>query len=218
MTLPERDNRRARAYAGDSDHDAVVGTLAVGYLGRRSMLVAQDPGDADGTSLDAPVIGVRYWFTPLLGLDAGLGMAINGNGLTTPAGDQPAADTSAFILHGGVPLALAVSEHFVFEVIPEMNIGFSSWGNDATGPAELSGSGFHLDLGARAGAEIHFGFIGLPKLALQGTVGLLFALDNTKFEDAAGASVKRSYTSFGTTVNDSPWNIFMSNVAALYYF
>jgi hypothetical protein len=217
MTLPEQ-NRRARAYAGDSDHDAVVGTLAVGYLGRRSMLIAEDPASPTGTAIDAPVIGVRYWFTPLLGLDVGLGMAINGTGLTTPAGDQPAADTSAFILHGGVPLALAASQHFVFEIIPEMNIGFSSWGNDAPGPAKLTASGFHLDIGARAGAEIHFGFIGLPKLSLQGTIGLVFATDSTSFEDATGATVKRSYTTFGTTVHDSPWNIFTSNVAALYYF
>jgi hypothetical protein len=216
MTLPEQ-NRRARAYAGDSDHDAVVGTLAVGYLGRRTMRVATGAGD-DTSTVEAPVIGVRYWFTPLLGLDVGLGMGINGTGLTTPAGDQPAADTSAFLLHGGVPLALAASQHFVFEVIPEMNVGFSNWGNDAPGPAELSASGFHLDIGARAGAEVHFGFIGLPKLSLQGTVGLVFATDSTSVEDATGATVKRSYTTFGTTVQDAPWNIFTSNVAALYYF
>ena len=218
MTLPEQ-NRRARAYAGDTDHDAVVGTLAIGYLGRRSMLVANSPGT--DVELNAPVIGVRYWFSPLLGLDAGLGMAVASNSTSaTPGGDGPGSSSSAFILHGGVPLALAASQHFAFEVIPEMNLGFGSTSFDGlAGAPGTSGSGFHIDLGARAGAEIHFGFIGLPKLALQATVGLAFAVDSRKFEnDADGTSTTRSTTSFATSVQDSPWNIFTSNVGALYYF
>lgn len=217
MTLPERGGR-ARAYAGDSDHEAVVGTLAIGYLGRRGLLVSESAGGT--TEYLAPVIGVRYWFSPLLGLDAGLGMNINGESSeVTPGGELPGTSRSAFLLHGGVPLALAYSEHFVFQVVPEMNLGFGSYSVDDTpaGPGD-SGSGFHLDLGARAGAEIHFGFIGLPKLSLQGTVGLAFATDSVKFEDGGGATTKTSFTSFATSVQDNPWNIFTSNVAALYYF
>jgi hypothetical protein len=33
-----------------------------------------------------------------------------------------------------------------------------------------------------------------------------------------GADTKASSWSLGTTVGDNPWNIFTSNVAALYYF
>jgi hypothetical protein len=33
-----------------------------------------------------------------------------------------------------------------------------------------------------------------------------------------GASASLSEVAFGTSVQDNPWNIFTSNVAALYYF
>ncbi|HEX4339386.1 MAG TPA: hypothetical protein VH062_25945 [Polyangiaceae bacterium] len=229
MTLPREERRyddpppRARVAPGNSEHDQFIGTLAIGYLGRRDMVVGCN-GGAESTqpggagcgggrqTLNAPVIGIRYWITDLIGIDAGLGMAINSlsgnNGNNRPS-------STAFILHGGVPLALASAGHFTFEVIPEMNLGFSSWSMDGNG----SGSGFHFDIGARAGAEIHFGFIGIPQLSLQGTVGLALAFDSSKGNPAGGgASNSLSEVAFATSVQDNPWNIFTSNVAALYYF
>jgi hypothetical protein len=86
------------------------------------------------------------------------------------------------------------------------------------GADSVSGSGFHLDIGARAGAEIHFGFIDIPQLSLQGSVGAAFAIDSVGFEDVAGEEYDASFTSIGTTLQDNPWNIFTSNVAAIYYF
>jgi hypothetical protein len=213
--------------AGNSEHDQFVGTLAIGYLGRRDMVVGCAPGTeptqpgvgacaANGggngrQTINAPVIGIRYWITDLIGIDAGLGMAINSlsanNGNNRP-------NSTAFIIHGGVPLALTSAGHFTFEIIPEMNLGFSSWSETGAG----SGSGFHFDIGARAGAEIHFGFIGIPQLSLQGTVGLALAFDNSKSEPPGGPNGSLSEVTFGTSVQDNPWNIFTSNVAALYYF
>ena len=54
-------------------------------------------------------------------------------------------------------------------------------------------------------------------------MGVLFAFDNasTDIDDAVPAtpaSVSGSRTAFQTTVESNPWNIFTSNVAALYYF
>ncbi|HVW25176.1 MAG TPA: hypothetical protein VHC69_07370 [Polyangiaceae bacterium] len=225
MTLPQQQRAAdppppaARVVPGNSEHDQFVGTLAIGYLGRRDMAVGCTTG-AEGTqgaactgtqTINAPVIGVRYWISDLLGIDAGLGMAINSlsanNGVERPS-------TTAFIIHGGVPLALTSAGHFTFELIPEMNVGFSSWSQTGNG----SGSGFHFDIGARAGAEIHFGFIGIPQLSLQGTIGLALAFDNTKNTPAGGMSTSLSSVTFATSVQDNPWNIFTSNVAALYYF
>ena len=227
MTLPREERRedpppapaRARVVPGNSDHDQFVGTLAIGYLGRRDMVAGcngatTQPGDtcADGRqTVAAPVIGVRYWITDLIGIDGGLGLAINslsGNNVA------PRPHSTAFLLHGGVPLALASAGHFTFEVVPEMNIGFSSWSQNGVG----DGSGFHFDIGARAGAEIHFGFIGIPQLSLQGTIGLALAFDTSKVTPTGGASQSQSDVVFATSVQDSPWNIFTSNVAALYYF
>jgi hypothetical protein len=83
---------------------------------------------------------------------------------------------------------------------------------------KVDNTGLHFDVGGRAGAELHFGFIGVPQLSLQGGIGLLLAIDNTKSAQGSIGQSTRSRGSISTTVNDNPWNIFISNVAALYYF
>lgn len=224
MTLPAAApaaaGAPAQAVAGDSEHDQVIGTLGIGYLGRRSINVGVSPTTVQ--AVDAPIIGVRYWVDQMIGIDAGIGLGIRSFGGSTNGADQPGPGTTAFLIHGGVPLALANSGHFSFQVIPELNVGFGGFSQDIPNTGGTSGSGFHLDIGARAGAEIHFGFIGLPKLSLQGTVGLAFTTESTKFEDKTNPNavntVKRNGIEFATSVQDNPWNIFTSNVAALYYF
>jgi hypothetical protein len=126
------------------------------------------------------------------------------------------------LLHVGVPLSLASYDHFSFQVVPEANVGLGS-GSADTDAADTSFNGFQLDVGARAGAEIQFGFMGIPQLSLQGSVGVLFGLQSLKTEvDPAGGggstTVTQNRTVLSTTVGDNPWNIFTSNVAALYYF
>jgi len=195
---------------GGTDHARVVGHLGVGYLGRSDIQVGNGGG---GATLQAPVIGVRYWMNPRLGLDLGLGLAIQGG--STQAGGTTTDSPSlwALVLHGGVPLALATGQHYTFEIIPEANIGFGGGSNDAN-----SYRGFLLDLGARAGAEIQFGFIGLPELALQGSVGLLFSTTSASTTPDGGAKSSTSSTSLRTTVYSSPWGIFTNSITALYYF
>jgi hypothetical protein len=243
MTLPGATPAAAPAPAaqaapGDSDHDQMVGTLAIGLLGSRTMAVGCDPAGCPGgvtgpsgqpvpsnaQNLSTPVVGIRYWMNGLLGIDAGLGLLIAGQGQKTTAGTgaaqvtNPQPSTFGLLLHGGVPLALKSTGHFTFELIPEMNIGFSSWSVNGGG-IDLTGSGFHFDLGGRAGAEIHFGFIGIPQLSLLGTIGVLFSTDALSNENkTSGAKTSSTLTSFGTTVQNSPWDIFTSNVAAFYYF
>lgn len=215
----------AAATAGDSDHDQMAGRLAVGFLGRNTVPIAAAGGGVN--DIAAPVIGVRYWLDPALGIDVGLGFSNSGGSTEVKTGAQTTTtdlpSVTAFLIHGGVPLSLASAKHFSFQVVPELNVGFASSTDKAT-PArqyDIDYSGFMLDVGARAGAEIHFGFIGVPQLSLQGSVGLLFRTQNTKETDkipAGEASTSISGTSISTTVGDNPWNIFTSNVAALYYF
>jgi hypothetical protein len=72
-------------------------------------------------------------------------------------------------------------------------------------------------VGARAGLELFFGFIGIPELALSATVGAQFEyLRNAQSAD--GTNTSDTTYSLTTTVQNSPWDIFVGNVAARYYF
>ncbi len=210
--------------AGNSDHMNVVGHLGIGYLGRRTMFIA-DPTSGTGapTDVNAPVLGVRYWLDPMLGIDAGLGLSFTGGSQTLPGGGSvDKVGSTVFILHGGVPLSLASAEHFSFQIVPELNLGFASATEQLDGAPDNELSGFHLDLGARAGAEVQFGFIDIPQLSLQAGVGLSFAMDRVSASNPGGTDpaqkAKDSTNTFGTTLDGNPWDIFTGNIAALYYF
>jgi hypothetical protein len=204
---------------GGNDHDLMVGHFGVGYMGLRSIGINVTGGGAV-TTVDAPVIGARYWLDPMIGIDAGLGLNFTGRSIANnPGGTTDLQGYSVFILHGGVPLALAGSKHFSFQVVPELNLGFSS-STVAGGPADVDLNGFHFDLGARAGTEIQFGFIGIPELSLQAGIGLAFSYDRIKATTKTTPETSAAYhqTALGTSVGDNPWNIFTGNIAALYYF
>lgn len=207
---------QAAAVAGNSDHDSVVGRLAVGYLGRTSVNIV-NPMGLDPTVIPAPVIGVRYWLSDMIGIDAGIGLGLTSSSTEAGGTDTDGPGWHAFLIHGGVPISLASAGHFSFQIVPELNVGFA--GASFTPPMgmEVSSSGFHLDVGARAGAEIHFGFMNIPQLSLQGGVGLRFNMDSQS-QEVAGAEASSSQTSLSTTVNGDPWDIFTSNISALYYF
>lgn len=213
-----------KAPAGDSDHDAMVGHLAVGYMGFTNVPYGYlaDLGNAYPNSqiARAPVVGVRYWFNSGLGLDVGLGFTTTFGSNSTPAANGATTSTdanapTAFVLHGGLPIAFASAKHYTFELIPEVNFGYAQ---QAITNGDMSG--MHFDVGARVGTEIHFGFMGIPQLALQASVGLKIDVNQTKDELTVGGVTTKatsSRTVVGTTVYDNPWNIFLGNVSALYY-
>lgn len=219
-----------------TDHDKFVGHIAVGYFGISQIPYANGLPGAGGTlaagNVSAPVVGVRYWMTPKLGLDVGAGLSLStfSNSYTpapNPAPQNPPT-IFAFALHGGVPIALATSKHFTFEVIPEVTFGYASTSINEPNPApNVSLHGLRLDVGGRIGGEINFGFMGLPQLALQGTVGLSVRYQNVGASQDSftnmGANVPAQSASsgaftLGTTVGNDPWAIFTDNISALYYF
>jgi hypothetical protein len=240
----------AVATPGGSDHDQMAGRLAVGYFGiteagagaaipaAAAPVFNSSPYSFTGA---APVIGVRYWLDSMIGIDVGIGLGLLGGSASAevpPAAEQTVDRDSftAFTLHAGVPLSLAASQHFSWQVIPEINFGLASVGQDPNGPddsscpdmvgtaceGDLSHSGLHFDIGARAGAEIHFGFMGVPQLSLQGTVGLAFAIDKGSTTDSQGPAGDREFghsrTSLQTSAGTNPWAIFTNGIAAFYYF
>lgn len=202
----------ASTVTGPTDHAAVVGKWGIGYLGFRTMAL----GGAG--AVDAPVIGVRYWMDADMGLDVGLGISLaTGSTSVDPGGmDTDNPEPFVAIVHGGLPLALAHSRHFTFEITPELNLGYAA--NTIEGPMDdTKQRGLHVDLGARAGAEIQFGFLDMPELALQAGVGVGLAIDNTSTEQG-DAKTSTSRTSFTTSSGENPWQIFSTNLAAIYYF
>lgn len=257
--------------SGGTDHDRFVGSFAVGYLGVRSVPMAVNPTvsenggvimmDAEAGAVDAPVIGVRYWFDQGMGVDFGLGLRKSSGKAKWTMHERNATDPNAapseftfeadavsqtgILVHAGLPIALNTDKHYVFELVPEANIGFSSGTvkdqamrlpSATTDPVvrdDIKLSGFRLDIGARVGSEVHFGFIGVPNLALQASVGVFFSMQKIKADGGARppadptvttadaqpkTTFEASSTDISTTIHDSPWGIFENSVSALYYF
>jgi hypothetical protein len=119
-----------------------------------------------------------------------------------------------------VPIVLGGSQHFSVQVTPELEVGFGS-GSIKPPPGSMAPttdlSGFLLQAGARAGAELYFGFIGVPQLSLDASVGLFLRSTSAK-TSAGNASTKNSELLISTSAINNPWDIFRSNVAARYYF
>jgi hypothetical protein len=215
-----------------------VGRLGVTYFDIASLPIAAsvaDPGNGmpaapaptaiAGNTLAAPIVGVRYWLRRNIGIDFGLGLGFGGGSQESVAGSTDTTvdkvSTTGFAVHGGVPIALAHGRHYTFLVIPEFTLGFTSAtykpiGGVVAGP-EQDLSGFLFDAGARAGAEIHFGFIGVPQLALQATLGLSFRRTVYKWSSGSN-SASDGTNSFGTNVDADPWAIFKDAISATYYF
>jgi hypothetical protein len=201
-------------FAG-SDHAQFIGRFGVGLFGVLSVPVGGGGADGDNT-VSTPTLGGRYWLQERMGIEAGLGFGYESsgsetsNGTTTVETDGPSVFGIA--LHGGVPFVFAAAGHFAFQVIPELNLGFATGGQ-----GDVDVSGFLLELGARAGAEIHFGFIDIPQLALQATIGL-----HLRYESRSQSEGDNEFSSsafrFGTTLQGEPWDIFQGNIAAIYYF
>ena len=74
-----------------------------------------------------------------------------------------------------------------------------------------------IEGGVRAGAEVFFGFIGIPQLSLEGSVGV-FLSSSTGKVSSGGASTRFSSFVLSTSSVAQPWDIFRKDIAARYYF
>ncbi len=181
-----------------------------------------EPRLTEEADLSAPTIGLRYWMNKTFGLEAGLGLGISGASLErstateTVTTDLPS--TTAFTFHVGVPIALLYSGHFVFEVVPIVNGGLSTGTiyGDAAALGNWDTSTFLLQAGARVGAEIHFGFLGVEQLALQASLGFRLSYISASAE-TEGYAENSSRLSLGTTAGSDPWDLFTENLSAIYY-
>lgn len=222
-----------------TDHQAVAGHAGFGFLGMSDLPlpVAAPSGTKDRPALSpndrlslrvvsAPVLGVRYWWNQCVGLDAGLGLYYSAGSTTAELGDETSdldkQTIFAMLLHAGVPLRLADTRHMVVLLIPEVTFGTArsdvSAVFDDNAPPDAELRGYRLDVGARAGAEIHFGFMGLPSLALEAGIGF-YVSSQWASATVANQSLSDISTSISTTSLNAPWDFFrVGSVAARYYF
>ncbi len=215
-----------RAAQTATDHAGVVGHWAITWFAPVSFAIVPPTMDGNKVTAAAPAevrpVGVRYWLNSGMGVDVGVGFLFQGGSQETkqqgaPTQNTDAPSSRAFVLHAGVPFALSTGHHYSLLVIPEANLGLGSTTIKVANSSDATMSSFRLDLGARAGAEIHFGFMNVPQLSLQATVGAAFAI-NTTSTSFGGIDTSTSRTSLATSVQNDPWALFTGNVAALYYF
>ena len=223
-----------------TDHEVVIGAYGVGYSGILNVLLPQavpvGRGDQAGMvpndklnlqNIQIPMLGMRKWLSKRYGFEAALGVTLTGGSRTAELGKVTAnlAKSTVFGLSGGigVPVMVADTRHMAFLLVPNMNFGFVSSNVSAefaeNPPPAAKLRGFSFDAGIRAGAEMHFGFIGLPRLTMQAGVGLSF------YVKWAGASVSNqslsdTFVGIGAASNGEPWDIFSSvaDLSARYYF
>lgn len=218
------DVRDEPAAEETADHDRFVGRFAIGYFGVSQVPYAGnlDQGTLATSYVQAPVIGVRYWMSRGVGLDLGVGLGASTFANSYSPAPSPAPQNPpsifGFALHGGLPFALAAAKHFTFEVVPEMTFGYGTSSIEGpTSSANISVNGVRFNLGGRVGGEIHFGFMGLPQLALQASVGLFMRYQTVSASQGPTSASSAAFT-LGTSVGNDPWAIFTDNVSALYYF
>jgi hypothetical protein len=207
VASPAAETRRV-----ESDFDVEQRHWALGYAG-----VSIVPTGAG--SITVPAVGLRYWVSPSTGIDVALGISWTG-GSTDSAGMS--TDKNAvfgLLFQGGVPFVLATHRHVNFEAIPYLTVGYgrTSTGMNYGYMTETDFNGLRLDVGARAGFEVFFGFIGIPELALSATVGVQFEYLRTG-QSMAGVDASDTTLSISTTVQNNPWDIFAGNISARYYF
>lgn len=221
----------AAAAAADTgtDFSKIVKTIGVGYFGQFDVPLGDPPS---GTrTVGTQLIGVRYFFSDRAGIDIGVGMGVvSGSDKTEGAGtasttiDRPSSLAMSF--KAGVPLVMFSSQHYSFFFEPMAMFGFAGETRKPTTPntANTKHNGTRFFVGGNAGALIQFGFIGMPQLTLDATIGLGLDVQGGKSEEPIPTQPslvsKRSFsqTAFGTLTSHQPWNIFHTNVAAIYHF
>lgn len=211
-----------------SDSERAMGTWALVVFNTRPFDFPNG-GGADAVPLTVYTVGLRRWTTRPLGpfknwgVDAGLGVVWGRSSVTSPqAGTlhtSAGVSTGGFGMHLGLPLAVTHHQHATFELVPELDV---IWAHEHLPALDAGGDstdygGWSARLGARAGLELYFGFVGIPNLAIEASVGAALTYDSLSTKVGP---IERSTRRWGfqTLRGNEPWSVFTGSVAAMYHF
>lgn len=164
---------------------------------------------------------------------------------STSSTTTPDWNVLAFAGGLGMPVSILHRSHYSLQITPEVAFGWvglsrdpakttpstsstgtgtgtgsgssGSGGSSSTSSTMPKPSGFIVQAGAKVGAEVHFGFMGIPQLALDASFGLFLAYQYAKV-DVGSTTYEQSQLLFASSQINTPWDIFRSTVAARYYF
>lgn len=201
----------------ETDHEAIRLRAGLGYFG----FVGAPLGKSGARDeLRIHQLGARVWFRRNLGFDFALGGAVStGSGPTT----------FGVAARASLPIALLVDKHVTVFTAP--SLGYSLAGETipsvaavspitgaARTPPDTHHRGMSFTLGAHVGAEVHFGFLGITRLALVGAIGLEARHARTQ-TNAAGPPTTLDPDPRATTTRSQRTSVAVSgNFAIVYYF
>jgi hypothetical protein len=193
-------------------------------------------GGASAGNATLHTVGARYWVSNGLAIEGGLsiGFSSGSRSTTTPADrgtNTVTTDVPNFFGIGfqfGVPIMLAEAKHLSINLTPLVGFHYATsaitTGTDDNA-ADQSGRSLQLTMGANAAAELQFGFIGIPQLALQAQLGLQLRYTSSTLESVPrrsqlSTSSTRSDFGLGTTVgpNYGLGDILSGAISVIYYF
>jgi len=205
-----------------SDHDRIVGHMAVGFMGVLGVPYGMPDSQAQ---VDAPTVGIRYWLDPSVAIEIGLGLGFTVSGSESFAPGTTDIETGktgefGLVLHGGLPISAWDVGHYNAVIVPELNVGFSN-GIIDTNPAIASDdvffNGLLVHVGVRAGAEFHLEFLDMPQATLQLTLGVGLSLERRMTESDAQAGFDTTTLRIATNLN-SLSDLAASGLQAFFYF
>lgn len=228
--------------AGATDHSVVVNRLGLRYFGATTLPSLSAMGTMGGSGT-LHTVGARYWLSGGLAIEGGLALGFNSGGTTTTvtagAGTNTvSSDIPNFFGIGvqiGLPIMLAEAKHLVIHADPFLAFHYGTSAISTTPERDVQNdvslNALRLGVGVNATAELQFGFLGIPQLGLQASIGFsinyLTSSQNTVRTTTRMGEQPRTETTtsnnafnFGTTVgpNYSLSEIITGSISAVYYF
>jgi hypothetical protein len=228
--------------SGPTDHSIVVNRMGLRYFGPTSLAALGDNGMAGGSGT-LHTVGARYWLSPGLAIEGGLGFGFRSGGrTTTTTAGAGTTNTSADIpnffgigAHIALPIMMAEAKHLVVHFDPFLSLHYGRSAITTTPSSDEQNdttlNALRLTLGANATAEVQFGFLGIPQLGLQASLGVALAyqsgsMNTVRTTTRAGqqprteTTVSESLFTVGTTVGPQYGlaDIITGSISAVYYF